>query len=97
MSECLNIAYLPRGTGEPQRFRYAFGLGPGLELTGVGSSTGDRHLPDGTAVSALRFRADQRLSRRLRLWLETGRSPARLLWRAVGELATRCAVAGLAV
>lgn len=48
--------------GEPQRFRYENRTVPGAALTGVGISLGERHRPDGSCTSALRFRADSRLS-----------------------------------
>ncbi|MBP2474262.1 hypothetical protein JOF53_003134 [Crossiella equi] len=51
------IEYLHRNPGEPQLFRYAsFGI------SGTGLSTGQRHLPDGGATSALRFACAHPLS-----------------------------------
>ncbi|MEV7807248.1 hypothetical protein AB0O28_30315 [Microbispora sp. NPDC088329] len=55
------IDYLPRADGEPQRFRYAFRLLPGLVVTGDGVTTGDRH-DTGSRTSALRFSSDHPLS-----------------------------------
>ena len=57
-----SITLLPTPAGEPQRFRYENRTVPGATLTGVGSSLGERHRPDGACTSALRFRADSRLS-----------------------------------
>ena len=56
------ITLLPTPAGEPQRFRYANRTVPGAPLTGTGISLGERHRPDGSCTSALRFRADSRLS-----------------------------------
>ncbi|WP_311922494.1 hypothetical protein [Microbispora sp. H10836] len=55
------IDYLPRADGEPQRFRYAFQLLPGLVITGAGVTAGDRHDPE-QRTSALRFASDHPLS-----------------------------------
>ncbi|MBB2742733.1 UNVERIFIED_ORG: hypothetical protein FHR35_002555 [Microbispora rosea subsp. rosea] len=55
------IDYLPRVDGEPQHFRYAFRLLPGLLITGNGVTAGDRHDVDGR-TSALRFSSDHPLS-----------------------------------
>ncbi|WP_432930401.1 hypothetical protein ACQPZZ_08220 [Microbispora sp. CA-135349] len=55
------IDYLPRANGEPQRFRYAFRLLPGLVITGAGVTAGDRHDTD-DRTSALRFSSDHPLS-----------------------------------
>ncbi|MGW5261032.1 hypothetical protein ACWEQG_08670 [Microbispora sp. NPDC004025] len=55
------IDYLPRADGEPQRFRYAFRLLPGLVITGAGVTSGDRHDPE-QRTSALRFSSDHPLS-----------------------------------
>lgn len=50
------IDYLPRRSeAEPQRFHYATRIGPGLEVTGEGESSGDRDLASGSRSSALRF------------------------------------------
>ncbi|MBB6437631.1 hypothetical protein [Streptomyces candidus] len=146
------IDFLPRPSpDEPQHFRYATRVLPFVTVSGTGISAGERHRPDGTRTSALRFASAHPLSLlaqgsgywryvptadgirfatgydyrtrwgrfgavadrfvfrplmgwatawsfdRLRLWLERGTSPARLLGRAVGELAARTAVAVLAV
>lgn len=56
------ITLLPTPSGEPQRFRYENRTVPGAPLTGVGVSLGERHRPDGSCTSALRFRADSALS-----------------------------------
>ncbi|MEU6407210.1 hypothetical protein [Microbispora sp. NPDC046933] len=55
------IDYLPRADDEPQRFRYAFRLLPGLVITGTGVTTGDRHDTD-DRTSALRFASGHPLS-----------------------------------
>ena len=55
------IDYLPRADGEPQRFRYAFRLLPGLVITGDGVTAGGRHDTD-DRTSALRFSSDHPLS-----------------------------------
>ncbi|WP_432870273.1 hypothetical protein [Microbispora rosea] len=55
------IYYLPRADGEPQRFRYAFRLLPGLVITGDGVTAGDRRDPE-QRTSALRFASDHPLS-----------------------------------
>lgn len=47
------IDYLP-GT-DPQRFRYATRLAPGLTVAGEGVTAGEHTRPDGTRTSALRF------------------------------------------
>lgn len=50
------IEYLPRASEqEPQRFRYATRIGFGLAIAGEGESVGQRDLPDGERVSALKF------------------------------------------
>ncbi|MER6943942.1 hypothetical protein ABT294_07965 [Nonomuraea sp. NPDC000554] len=129
------IRYLPRAEGEPQRFRYST-----LGVSGVGVSAGERHRPDGTRTSALRFGSRHPLSPirsgsgywryvpvrgglrfltaygyrphvlpgwlmwwatawsfdRLRLWLETGRTPERSLLQALAELAARALAAVVA-
>ena len=56
------ITLLATPADEPQRFRYENRTVPGAPLTGVGISLGERHRPDGSCTSALRFRADSRLS-----------------------------------
>ncbi|MFD7783135.1 hypothetical protein ACFV4Q_08615 [Streptomyces nojiriensis] len=57
-----SIGYLPRAEGEPQRFRYATRVLPFLSVDGTGVSAGERHRPDGTRVSALRFASEHPLS-----------------------------------
>jgi len=52
------IAYLPREDGCEQRFLYATRIGFGLEIRGVGETTGSVSQPDGTHVSGLRFWSD---------------------------------------
>lgn len=42
----------------PAAFTYATSVLPGVEIAGHGVHTGDRHRPDGSAVSALRFGSD---------------------------------------
>jgi hypothetical protein len=39
----------------PGRFRYAVRVLPGIEISGTGSHAGERHRPDGSARSVLRF------------------------------------------
>ncbi|MEV5959327.1 hypothetical protein AB0M11_37265 [Streptomyces sp. NPDC051987] len=56
------IAYLPRATGEPQRFRYATRVLPFLTIAGTGVSAGEKERPDGTRTSALRFATAHPLS-----------------------------------
>ncbi|MFI9174532.1 hypothetical protein [Streptomyces lincolnensis] len=56
------ISYLPRAEGEPQRFRYATRVLPGLTVAGTGVSAGERERPDGTRTSALRFACPHPLS-----------------------------------
>lgn len=56
-----DIDYLPRADGEPQRFRYAFRLLPGLVITGDGVTAGVRH-DTGDRTSALRFSSGHPLS-----------------------------------
>lgn len=52
------IDYLPRpDVGMPQRFRYAT-----AGVSGTGISTGERHRPDGSATSSLRFASPSPLS-----------------------------------
>lgn len=57
-----SITLLPTPAGAPQQFSYENRTVPGAALTGVGISLGERHRPDGSCTSALRFRADSRLS-----------------------------------
>ena len=57
------IAYLPRPTmEEPQRFLYTRRLLPGLRVSGMGETVGDRFGADGSATSALVFWSAQRRS-----------------------------------
>ncbi|SEC95446.1 hypothetical protein SAMN05216483_2758 [Streptomyces sp. 2131.1] len=56
------IAYLPGAEGEPQRFTYGVRVLPGLLVAGTGISAGERHRPDGTRTSALRFACGHPLS-----------------------------------
>ncbi|MDX3524394.1 hypothetical protein [Streptomyces scabiei] len=56
------IRHLPRVEGEPQRFRYATRVLPGLTVAGTGVSAGERERPDGTRTSALRFSSPHPLS-----------------------------------
>lgn len=56
------IDYAPRGLGEPQRFTYAVTVAPGFTITGTGVTAGERHRPDGTRTSALRFASTHPLS-----------------------------------
>ncbi|KOU59673.1 membrane protein YndG [Streptomyces sp. MMG1533] len=56
------IDYLPRAEGEPQRFRYATRILPGLTVAGTGVSAGERERPDGTRTSVLRFASPHPLS-----------------------------------
>ena len=56
------IDYLPRTTGEPQRFRYATRILPFLTVSGTGVSAGEKARPDGTRTSALRFSSPHPLS-----------------------------------
>ncbi|KAA9381507.1 hypothetical protein F5972_01325 [Microbispora cellulosiformans] len=139
------IDYLPRADGEPQKFRYAIRLFPGLVITGAGVTAGD-HLDPGDRTSALRFASAHPLSPirsgsgywryvqtadgvrfltrygyrpgwgravdlvfrpligwatawsfdRLRLWLETGKTPERSLWQALAEVCVRVLVTATA-
>lgn len=56
------IDHLPRGDGEPQRFRYATRVPPFLTIAGTGVSAGEKERPDGTRTSALRFACPHPLS-----------------------------------
>ncbi len=56
------IDHLPRAEGQPQRFRYATRVLPGLTVAGTGVSAGERERPDGTRTSALRFASAHPLS-----------------------------------
>lgn len=48
--------------GPDVNFRYATRLLPGLTIAGTGQTAGERHRPDGSATSALRFACDHPLS-----------------------------------
>jgi hypothetical protein len=52
------IEYLPHVEGEPQQFRYATTVAPGLTVAGTGETLGERDRPDGSRWSGLKFRAD---------------------------------------
>ncbi|MFF0744001.1 hypothetical protein ACFYVL_26760 [Streptomyces sp. NPDC004111] len=56
------IDYLPPVEGQPQRFRYATRVLPWLTVSGIGIAAGERHRPDGTRTSALRFSSAHPLS-----------------------------------
>ncbi|MBB1253440.1 hypothetical protein [Streptomyces alkaliterrae] len=56
------IDQLPGPVEEPRRFRYATRVLPLLTVAGTGVSAGERHRPDGTRTSALRFASPERLS-----------------------------------
>jgi hypothetical protein len=56
------IEYLPRGEGEPQRFRYARRVLPRVAVSGTGVSAGEARRPDGTRTSVLRFASTHWLS-----------------------------------
>ena len=56
------IDHLPRAEGEPQRFRYATRVLPGLTVAVTGVSAGEKERPDGTRTSALRFASPHPLS-----------------------------------
>ena len=49
-------------TNTPARFRYLTRIGLGLEIKGYGQTTAHRLLSDGSAVSALEFRSEDRRS-----------------------------------
>lgn len=57
-----SITHLPTPEGDPRRFRYDNRTVPFAPMTGIGISLGERHRPDGSCTSALRFSADSRLS-----------------------------------
>ncbi|MBC9711389.1 hypothetical protein H9Y04_02235 [Streptomyces sp. TRM66268-LWL] len=58
-----SIEYLPKASqDEPQHFRYATRLLPGLTVAGAGISAGEKRRPDGTQTSALRFSSPHPLS-----------------------------------
>ncbi|MCO1653618.1 hypothetical protein [Pseudonocardia humida] len=57
-----HIEPLASGPGEPRRFRYAVRVLPGLTVSGTGVNAGERHRPDGTRTSALRFASAHPLS-----------------------------------
>ncbi len=52
------IEYLPRVDGEPQQFRYATAVAPGLTIAGTRESLGDRDRSDGSRWSGLKFWAN---------------------------------------
>ncbi|MEV8343813.1 hypothetical protein [Streptomyces niveus] len=56
------IDYLPRPSGEPQRFRYAVRILPFLTVSGTGISAGENGGADGRRVSVLRFASAHPLS-----------------------------------
>lgn len=56
------IEYLPRSAGEPQRFRYATAVLPGIWVHGVGTSVGERWRADGSCTSVLCFGSEHPLS-----------------------------------
>jgi hypothetical protein len=56
------IEPLPAGPGQARRFRYAVRVLPGLTVWGTGVNAGERHRPDGTRTSALRFASAHPLS-----------------------------------
>ncbi|WP_017591889.1 hypothetical protein [Nocardiopsis potens] len=56
------IRPLPRPAGGPARFRYATRVAPFVRITGTGVNAGERHRPDGTRTSALRFASAHPLS-----------------------------------
>jgi hypothetical protein len=57
------IDYLPKtADGAPQRFSYMTRIGFGLEVSGTGETLGQRDLADGSALSALKFGSEERLS-----------------------------------
>lgn len=54
-----DITYLARDTeSEPQRFLYSTRIGFGMRIDGEGESTGERDLPSGERLSALKFWSD---------------------------------------
>ena len=57
-----DIEYLPRTHGEPQQFRYATTVGPGITVAGTGEALGERDRPDGSHWSGLKFWANDRRS-----------------------------------
>ncbi|ANW16968.1 hypothetical protein [Streptomyces clavuligerus] len=57
-----DITALPTAPGDPQRFRYATRVLPFVQVSGTGVSAGEKHRPDGTRTSALRFRSTHPLS-----------------------------------
>lgn len=57
------IDYLPRpDEAEPQRFRYATTVAPGVTVAGTGETIGERTRADGTRTSFLRFGSADRRS-----------------------------------
>lgn len=57
-----SISHLPRAVGEPQSFRYATRLLPGVTIAGTGLSAGERWRDDGSCTSALTFASPHPLS-----------------------------------
>lgn len=57
-----DIDPLPATPGGPRRFRYATRVLPFLTVSGTGVSAGEKHRPDGTRTSALRFASPHLLS-----------------------------------
>ncbi|TDC08794.1 hypothetical protein E1267_09450 [Nonomuraea longispora] len=57
-----HIDHLASAGSEPQRFRYAVRLLPGLLISGTGIAAGEKRRPDGTRTSALRFASPHPLS-----------------------------------
>ncbi|CAN5726408.1 hypothetical protein BH24ACT8_BH24ACT8_07780 [soil metagenome] len=58
-----HIDYLPRpDQDEPQHFRYAVRLAPGVAVAGVGTTLGEVSRADGSRTSALGFGSDSPLS-----------------------------------
>jgi hypothetical protein len=56
------IEYLPRASGEPQRFLYATRVGFGLRIEGAGESTGEHDSRSGQRSSALKFWSEDQKS-----------------------------------
>jgi DoxX-like family len=50
-----HIEYLPRESGEPQKFLYCTQIGFGLKIDGKGESSGTKNADDGTRTSSLEF------------------------------------------
>lgn len=56
------ITYLEVIDDEPQRFVYSTKVAPGLAVNGRGETLGEKHRPDGTAYSGLKFWSDHPVS-----------------------------------